>query len=313
VNIDERLRAASKALRDSSVAQVDAATRLREIVRRTGQPVAHGHTAVLGDEPQESPRSLALSLPASGTVSAAPEHSVAATPTSHWTDGETRSTFQSQSPSGNAVGRLLGSSWRYKPLIAVAALLGALLGYGWAARQPTLYEAASQVLLTGTPSISLSDDAPPSRSATPSDTSGTRPPSSARPPSWSSRRRRAGARQLSRTCAPPWSSRSTRTPINSPSAFWTGMRTGRRCSPTRSPRATRASSKDDLASWRTSCAASARNSRRGSRPGWTRSMRSWPPRRTTPACNDDAMPSTMSSSGSRRPWSGWRPASGPIS
>jgi uncharacterized protein involved in exopolysaccharide biosynthesis len=40
-------------------------------------------------------------------------------------------------------------------------LLGALLGYGWAARQPTLYAAASQVLLTGTPSISLSGDAPP--------------------------------------------------------------------------------------------------------------------------------------------------------
>ena len=56
---------------------------------------------------------------------------------------------------------LLQSAWRYKWLIAVAALLGVLLGYGWAARQPTLYEAASQVLLTGTPSISLADDAPP--------------------------------------------------------------------------------------------------------------------------------------------------------
>jgi capsular polysaccharide biosynthesis protein len=56
---------------------------------------------------------------------------------------------------------LLQSAWRYKWLIAVAALLGALLGYGWAARQPTLYAAASQVLLTGTPSLSLSGDAPP--------------------------------------------------------------------------------------------------------------------------------------------------------
>jgi uncharacterized protein involved in exopolysaccharide biosynthesis len=56
---------------------------------------------------------------------------------------------------------LLQSAWRYKWLIAVAALLGALLGYGWAARQPTLYAAASQVLLTGTQTISLSDDAPP--------------------------------------------------------------------------------------------------------------------------------------------------------
>jgi uncharacterized protein involved in exopolysaccharide biosynthesis len=56
---------------------------------------------------------------------------------------------------------LLQSAWRYKWLIAVAALLGVLLGYGWAARQPTLYQAASQVLLTGTPSLSLSGDAPP--------------------------------------------------------------------------------------------------------------------------------------------------------
>jgi uncharacterized protein involved in exopolysaccharide biosynthesis len=56
---------------------------------------------------------------------------------------------------------LLQSAWRYKWLIAVAALLGLLLGYGWAARQPTLYQAASQVLLTGTPTISLSGDAPP--------------------------------------------------------------------------------------------------------------------------------------------------------
>jgi uncharacterized protein involved in exopolysaccharide biosynthesis len=56
---------------------------------------------------------------------------------------------------------LLQSAWRYKWLIAVAALLGALLGYGWAARQPTLYSAASQVLLTGTPSLSPSGDAPP--------------------------------------------------------------------------------------------------------------------------------------------------------
>ena len=55
---------------------------------------------------------------------------------------------------------LLQSAWRYKWLIAVAALLGLLLGYGWAARQPTLYQAASQVLLTGTPTISLSGTPP---------------------------------------------------------------------------------------------------------------------------------------------------------
>jgi hypothetical protein len=63
MNIDDRLRAASKALNESSVAQVDAASRLREIVRRTRQPVGHGRTAVLLDEPQGSPRLLALSLP----------------------------------------------------------------------------------------------------------------------------------------------------------------------------------------------------------------------------------------------------------
>jgi hypothetical protein len=63
MNIDDRLRAAGKALKESGVAQVDAASRLREIVRRTGQPVAHGRTAVLLDEPHESPRPLAPSLP----------------------------------------------------------------------------------------------------------------------------------------------------------------------------------------------------------------------------------------------------------
>jgi uncharacterized protein involved in exopolysaccharide biosynthesis len=149
MNIDDRLRAASTALKDSSVAQVDAASQLREIVRRTGQPVAHGRTAVLLDKPRESPGSLAPSLPASGKVSAAPAgRSAAATPTSHWTDGETLNTFHSQSPSGNAVGRLLGSIWRYKSLIAAAVLLGALLGSGWAARQPTFYEGVTRMLLT---------------------------------------------------------------------------------------------------------------------------------------------------------------------
>ena len=148
MNLDDRLRAASKALKESSVDQVDAASRLREIVRRTGQPVAHGHTAVLLDEPQESPRPLAPSLPPSGKASAAPAgSSAAATSTSRWTDGEARSTFQSQSPSGNAVGRLLRSIWRFKPLIATAVLLGALLGYGWAARQPTLYQGVARVAL----------------------------------------------------------------------------------------------------------------------------------------------------------------------
>jgi hypothetical protein len=66
VNIDERLRAASRALRDSSVAQVDAASRLREIVRRGDQLVAHGPTTILPDppgQPQEPPMPLAPSPP----------------------------------------------------------------------------------------------------------------------------------------------------------------------------------------------------------------------------------------------------------
>jgi capsular polysaccharide biosynthesis protein len=161
MNIDDRLRAASKALKESSVAQVDAASRLRDIARRTGQPVAQGDTAVLLDKPRESPGSLAPSLPPSGKASAAPAgSSTAATPTSHWTDGETMSTFHSQPPSGNAVGRLLRSTWRYKPLIATAVLLGALLGSGWAARQPTLYEGVTRVLMTAG-STSLPGDVPP--------------------------------------------------------------------------------------------------------------------------------------------------------
>jgi uncharacterized protein involved in exopolysaccharide biosynthesis len=160
MNIDDRLRAASKALKESSVAQVDAASRLREILGRPGRPVAHGRTAVLRDEPQESPRSLAPSLPPSGTVSAAPAgSSAAATPTSHWTDGETRSTFHSQSPSENAVGRLLRSIRCYRWLVTAAVLLGALLGYGWAARQPTLYEGVARVVLAAPGTTSLPGEA----------------------------------------------------------------------------------------------------------------------------------------------------------
>jgi uncharacterized protein involved in exopolysaccharide biosynthesis len=163
MNLDDRLRAASKALKDSSVTQVDAASRLREIVRHTDQPVAHRHTAVLRDEPQESPRPLAPSLPPSGKTSAAAAgRSAAATPHQHWTDGETRSTFHSQSPSGkNAVGRLLGAIWRCKWLIATAVLLGALLSSGWAARQPTLYEGVARVVLAaGSDSTALPGEAP---------------------------------------------------------------------------------------------------------------------------------------------------------
>ena len=58
------------------------------------------------------------------------------------------SSVRRQPPSGNAVGRLLQSAWRYKGLIAAVVLLGALLGYGWAARQPARYEGISRALLT---------------------------------------------------------------------------------------------------------------------------------------------------------------------
>jgi capsular polysaccharide biosynthesis protein len=45
------------------------------------------------------------------------------------------------------MGGLLQAVWRYRWLIAAAVLLGALLGYGWAARQPTLYEGVSRVFM----------------------------------------------------------------------------------------------------------------------------------------------------------------------
>jgi uncharacterized protein involved in exopolysaccharide biosynthesis len=57
------------------------------------------------------------------------------------------STFHRRSAGGIVVSRLLQSAWRYKWLIVAAVLLGALLGYGWASRQPTLYEGVSRVLL----------------------------------------------------------------------------------------------------------------------------------------------------------------------
>jgi uncharacterized protein involved in exopolysaccharide biosynthesis len=72
------------------------------------------------------------------------------------------STVHSQPPSGSAVGRLLQSAWRrYKWLVATAVLLGALLGYGWAARQPTFYEGVTRVLLVlGPDSPSRAGEAP---------------------------------------------------------------------------------------------------------------------------------------------------------
>jgi len=50
-----------------------------------------------------------------------------------------------RSRGGDLVGRLLPSAWRYKGLIVAAVLLGALLGYGWIASQPTRYAGAARV------------------------------------------------------------------------------------------------------------------------------------------------------------------------
>jgi polysaccharide biosynthesis transport protein len=64
-----------------------------------------------------------------------------------------------QSSGGDAVGRLLQSAWRYKGLILAAVLLGALLGYGWAARQPAVYEGVTRIFPTAMGSGSLPGEA----------------------------------------------------------------------------------------------------------------------------------------------------------
>jgi uncharacterized protein involved in exopolysaccharide biosynthesis len=71
------------------------------------------------------------------------------------------STVPRQSRGGEAVGRLLRSAWRYRWLLAAAVLLGALGGYGWAARQPTLYEGVTRVIPTGPGSAPRPGGAPP--------------------------------------------------------------------------------------------------------------------------------------------------------
>jgi uncharacterized protein involved in exopolysaccharide biosynthesis len=68
-------------------------------------------------------------------------------------------TFHRQARGRDVVGRLLRSAWRYKGLIAAVVLLGALLGYGWAARQPVLYEGVARVFLAA-PDTSLPGEAP---------------------------------------------------------------------------------------------------------------------------------------------------------
>jgi uncharacterized protein involved in exopolysaccharide biosynthesis len=70
------------------------------------------------------------------------------------------STVHNQPDGGDGVGRLVRSVLRYKGPIVAAVLLGALLGYGWAARQPVLYEGVTRVLLAA-PGASLPGEAPP--------------------------------------------------------------------------------------------------------------------------------------------------------
>ena len=65
--------------------------------------------------------------------------------------------FHRQPRGWDVVGGLLQSAWRYKRLIAAAVLLGALLGYGWASRQPTLYEGVSRVRMADPCGQSLID------------------------------------------------------------------------------------------------------------------------------------------------------------
>ena len=126
---------------------------------RRDQPVARdrpahrpaggeGRSAVPLDEPQESPRRPAASSPPSGKATAAPAGaSAAGTSTSRWTDGRPGAPSIASPPAGMRWVGCFGSIWGYKSLIAAAVLLGALLGSGWAARQPTLYEGVTRVVL----------------------------------------------------------------------------------------------------------------------------------------------------------------------
>jgi uncharacterized protein involved in exopolysaccharide biosynthesis len=69
------------------------------------------------------------------------------------------SMLHGQSRGGDAVDRLVQSAWRYKGLIIAAVLLGALLGYGWASRQPASYQGVLRVFLeVGSGSTSLPRD-----------------------------------------------------------------------------------------------------------------------------------------------------------
>jgi capsular polysaccharide biosynthesis protein len=56
--------------------------------------------------------------------------------------------IDSLGPGGDALGRLGQSARRHRWLLAMAVLVGLLLGYGWAARQPKVYESVSRVRMT---------------------------------------------------------------------------------------------------------------------------------------------------------------------
>jgi uncharacterized protein involved in exopolysaccharide biosynthesis len=66
---------------------------------------------------------------------------------SHTLREETMGIVHRQPGGTGAMGGLLQAIWRYKWLITAAVLLGALLGYGWAARQPTLYAGVSRMAM----------------------------------------------------------------------------------------------------------------------------------------------------------------------
>jgi hypothetical protein len=54
-------------------------------------------------------------------------------------------TFDGQARNLDEGPGLLQSAWRYRWVVVTAALLGALLGYGWEVRQPTLYQGVSSL------------------------------------------------------------------------------------------------------------------------------------------------------------------------
>ncbi|HZA82279.1 MAG TPA: hypothetical protein VFC13_12545, partial [Actinomycetes bacterium] len=69
-------------------------------------------------------------------------------------------TIETESRGWEEVPGLLQSAWRYKWMIAAAVLVGGLLGYGWAARQPAVYQGVTRVFLADPPSV-LAPGAPP--------------------------------------------------------------------------------------------------------------------------------------------------------